>query len=402
MRRRVHSLDSSATPPLPCPIMYAFIIVMCLGVSRLAGTHHNADEGQVRAWISDELERSQTVSSPVPIHFTWRMETWTSVMYPDVVALRQRVQGRPEHPERGHLAALEAEIKSGKPETATFELWLDPSGYWRFNSDLGPAFSRDAALGGTDAWVLGRDFVEVFASDIGAARPTGHPGAERNVFWPMVGRFRFGGLERVGAAAREVKSVSLSGDRFTAQIENETGTLAFSIDGEWNPQAQRGFVKAVEITRYPGRADVVGTREIFLDWRPSADGGWVCDKVDLYKPGQAKPWRRLFLEGATEVSAADFKRIIATPRPGDKDAVRGALPGTLMVVDRRAGERRWVDMNGTSHVEPLADAPAARTSPLVSTRALGLTILFSGLAAGALWYWYRVRAVRTRRVFRVQ
>lgn len=355
---------------------------------------------EVTTWLNAELARAQEVKSSIPVHARWLQETWHSVSNPDIEALRKRVDGRPEHPERGILAALEAEVASGHPEVMTFDLWLGPTGHWRFNSAYSAEFKRDAALGSEDAWSLADYGIEVFSSDPGTVRPTGHPGNERTVFWPMMARFRFGGLERVASAAREVKTVRLEGSQFTAEIENRSGTLAFRVDGEWRTAASRGFIRQIVITRYPGKADIAGTTERFLEWTAAPDGGWVCRQVELLKPGHSKPWRRLSLQVLAEIAPEQLSHLIATPRPGEADPIRGILPGTVITIDHRSGERRWADERGVTHSELLPDATVTQR-PLLTTRYLGLVVLVSGLVAGVMWYWYRVRAVRTRRVFGV-
>lgn len=91
-----------------------------------------ADEPVNAAWIEAQIARSKSFEIPENIHVQWRYETHRLMMDHDLLALRQRVANKPDHPDRFRLVMEEQRIESG-PELLLWELLYEHSRRWRIN-----------------------------------------------------------------------------------------------------------------------------------------------------------------------------------------------------------------------------------------------------------------------------
>ncbi|MBL8765305.1 MAG: hypothetical protein JNM07_13660 [Phycisphaerae bacterium] len=337
------------------------------------------DRDTVQKWFDAEWKAAQTIPDLGDASITWRMEFAYVPSESELEELRARVEGRPDHPERGKLRAWRRAFE-GEPEFLRHQLWMRGQGQWRFNIEDGPTATptyTDITLSPSGMWTLSRQQLSRAKAGDPAFDNTKY---HENTFWPQIRRFMFGGIAS-GCVSCERDPLVLSGTRWSVTVRSRSAgsvpLLTTSYEGHWDAAAGRGFTDTLYIRPHPNAANPNGARFEFSGWSyRDALARWMCDRVvESHANG---PVQRVYLlEEVAPNNPGRFNEVAKEPAPNGTDAVRGTVTFTS-VLDYQ-GEKieiRELDGDGTVKraVAPRPTPDPGRWPSWVEPSAGGLVI----------------------------
>lgn len=263
---------------------------------------------------------SQGVESlPQPIHVRYTIEYHAELTDLEYEALRSRVAGRPEHPERRALDAQSRRRQNG-PEFATHELWADTRGVVRHNSsNVGDDLWFDVALDGDVVRGMSPAQLTLVSRDGSAAPDT-----------PAIRS----GIEE----ANRLLSWFLSSGRAITQTLpvgpwHEAGGTALAAEGEGmlltlTPSGDGGAT--VKLERCDPMPESIGLRWEFTGSVLAPGMATPIPKVLTEYTAKGRVARRIAIDHIGPTDKAMLDRVSRTPRFDGEDPVRG--PATFVSI----------------------------------------------------------------------
>lgn len=356
-----------------------------------AAAHSRADDPDLRAWFDRRLQIAAEGAPTSGFRFQWRLEHLEVPTEAQLNALRQAVQGRPEHPERQTLATYEWRQKNTQYTDKV--LWsLD--GVFRFNESfhwLSKSQFADIATHPSATWLLTEGQITLVDADGPVEPGYDYRASVTRVHMRELRYFFTGGLYAPAGADRS-GALRLSGDRWSCRFESTDASgvrRVVEASGAWHADAGHGTVDRADMRAVTG--DKVERQLIHAkDWRIEPALGEVVAHEVLVSSPDGRPLRRYLLAGVEPVTAADMARLTAIPALGGSDPIRGELAARGLSDMRRDGgvyHRRMPD--GQVQTMPTVDQSIKQYDRWLSALGIGLLVLV--LALVVLW---RVRCRR--------
>lgn len=329
-------------------------IVGGVAASVLAGTADaSPTREQVALWFSAEREQARQKSTFEHHGISWRTEDLLYQTPEEISAMRARVEGRPEHPDRSELDSIERMIRNG-PFVMKFRLFARNDSAWRHMNDQDGWFS-DTIVSPGIAWSSNPRTLALYPADPGrrSAETGGHdPANTRKAFVFELSKFFHGRVDEDTLAGFTVAAPEVAGRQWVVQcvIDEPSAQRRRKMvySGEWDESLQRGFVRSwVTSLEQQGVPDIILGSETYDEWAlDSVLDRWRATKVLLMKP-DGRVWRRNVYEGPLELPEGGWKSVFEPPLHGDvvTDVFRGEIKPNK-IFDFRTHKGESISANG--------------------------------------------------------
>lgn len=289
-----------------------------------------ADEPAGAPWLEAQIARSKTIAIPENIRVRWRHEIHRMLMDHEVLDLRAKIAGKPDHPDRFRLLPEEIRIRSG-PEILDWELLYGDSQRWRINRGNRSTESyADMGYNRGSAWQLTPGQAQLIHE---ASAPAGYePGSRRGDFEGAMKHFVLGPYFLAPRFEYSATSFQAgSGGRYIAVVERSPDRRIFH------------FMR-----------DIDREGRVFVE-RRSFDSEGLLSSIDLYYEIENPDPDAVFafvsgsrhhpdgtiahvfaLESVDRLSQQDLRAALAPPAFGRIDMFRGDFGGAQLV-DLRGG-----------------------------------------------------------------
>ncbi|MCW5765746.1 MAG: hypothetical protein KIT68_07205 [Phycisphaeraceae bacterium] len=233
-----------------------------------AAAHSHADDPALRAWFDRRLQIAADGVPTSGFRFQWRLENLEVPTEAQLNALRQAVQGRPDHPERQTLATYEWRQKNTQ---YTDKVLWNLDGVFRFNETFHwPSKSQfaDRATHPSATWLLTEGQITLVDADGPVEPGYDYRASVTRVHMRELRYFFTGGLYAPAGADRS-GALRLSGDRWSCRFESTDASgvrRVVEASGAWHADAGHGTVDRADMRAATG--DKVERQLIHAkDWR---------------------------------------------------------------------------------------------------------------------------------------
>lgn len=351
----VHKFAKFLTPPHPSP-RYALLMVihaMLLAAGCFACLESPGEAEQPtrydspQAWFDATWQRAGE-----PLRFEWTSIAWSQedAWIPptaEIERLRREVPGRPDHPERTLLEAIEQKL-AGRAPTGEFEFVFGGKGEFRLNhhSRYDPNDYYDRIVTRDAMW--GLTYMGLGHFDIGSKEP----GYDLATFAAVAGQtysyFLDGGLWTVRLNQMQPDPVRLNGNELVIECRGGPHDQRATVVAQWDAEASCGFIQSIRF-REPRSSDGSTVIVESSGWEyDSFLQRWAAEEVRSKRAdgGVVHVWRR---GRVGSVDAERFAALIRPPEPDGVDPVRGKV--TFKVIeDHRASKRNFTSLTNTGPV----------------------------------------------------
>ncbi len=339
----------------------------------------------VQAWLDREVK---TIVPHKALHghvIRWHREYYYVPPAGELASMRERVKGKPEHPEQKVLAKFDRRLKQGPLRDPAAFYFIDDR-HWRLVDDLAevadtnPGHFIDSAQRGKDVWLAMPSSLVVGRLNDDAAPGTPHPAAQRGDAFFAMSVLISGPLELLATGDHGAITIDAGGGRWTMRAESsrpESGILAYEVRGRWDATTGSGIVEHARWHVTDELARVVPQVEYRYAPRsrvPGSDFHAYPRVVIVGKMSEdMDPEWAMVLDAIEPVARAEAQALLATPRTGGIDPVRGEW---RFEITRQVGEPT-----------PSLASEISRAGAGASwTRILGLALLIV-IPCGAVTYW---------------
>ncbi len=319
---------------------------------------------------------------PTGVRVVWEVEQHAGLTRDELGAMRRRIAGKPDHPDRPQAESAERILTHG-PDRLRREMWVDGSGRFRVCETRASRVWEDVVVADGVVWALSPDTLNIVD---GTREPP--PGrnfrpardeAQRNL-----GGFVLGGLSMIiGAPKVTVQTFGRSGSEWnaTAMLPDNIGEFSFrGVERGGHLLATEGRVRRLD----PAPSEV-GFRIVASEPWFDSPIGVVFRVVENYSPSGALRSRHRLVE--VEPWPGDRSYFAVPDRSQPRDAVRGDL-NLLSVADFRddpAG-RFWRRESADETFEKGPPPPHDPARALVTLDRAGYLILIgAGVFVAAVW-----------------
>jgi hypothetical protein len=292
----------------------------------------------MQAAFQEVWKQAEAADFPEQVRLRYTRSEPATMSQAQVAALRERVEEKPDHPDRTRLAMQERRIAHGD-DTFGFSVWYWNNANWRFNQDTSdpnlPFWDQTA----TPQAVWSNTPSQLAVLDGREEMPSGRNYRESSrLFRDHLRLIMYGGMAEGLAGALAPGEMIVDGPEWHARAASRDGNSVMEWRGSVLPDGmlvvnQR---RVINDTKYPA---AIGLTTTFRDWR-SYDGfprPLAGEIVEADGAGRVR-WR-VRLEDAGPLRRADFDRVSATPTVGGDDPVRGVVKPDS-VVDYRPNESK--------------------------------------------------------------
>jgi hypothetical protein len=335
---------------------------------------------QLDSWVQSLRSMGETIALLNGVRAEIKREMTYLPAPAELDALRVRVEGRPDHPDRRLLEQLNHR-QSGK-DYSRVTLWLVGKTGRRVSEEWGyrPARFFDTVTNGPVFWGFTPNNINIGAT----ASPL--PGYDyetsQRFYIHLLTKLASGGLADSESSWQTLTS-SIDGSakwRVTAISENPRGSSRIEARGSWSDDPNLRTVDEVRVTH--GRSDgsaPVTTSRVLTGWayRPAMG---VPAASSYSESIGGVPWtqrqdERVELLSAEPVDPAEIADLLTLPTFGSTDPVRGKLDFDF-VLDMRSGDRIVTkrDSAGRSFTQRAPEPPAGQASES-RLRTLGWIVL---------------------------
>ncbi len=347
------------------------IIAICAHAMQDDGLQRLIDRGL------PELPRGMSIA--------WEVEHHAGMTASEIASLKNRIAGKPDHPERARLANAVRRASSG-PDVVRYEALIDSSGRLRL-AEITTGSTTDTIITDNLVWVLAGDSLTLLD-----ARRDPPPGRNfrptKDVARRHVGGFRHGALSiLIGVPDPRLLRYRAEGPSWSATVgmRDDLGTI--EVDGTLS--AGEWFARQARITRLNPAPSDVGARVTASE--PWADSpiGPVFRVIESYSPSGSLTYRNRLL--SITPWPGDDAVFRPPAREGGSDAIRGPL--TLSSVADFRSDPSGDFWNRPSPGKPLtaiAPPPGDPTRTMLTLDRAGYAIA-GGIALIVVGVWARRR-----------
>lgn len=266
---------------------------------------------------------------PTGVRVVWEIEQHAGVTPDELMELRRRIAGRPDHPDRPKAEVATRRLNSG-PDRLRREAWIDRAGRFRLSETPAKGGWNDVVVADGVVWALTADSLNIV--DGSREPPPGRNfAATRDDARRHIGGFMMGGLSMIiGAPRATAASFRRSGREWTASafLPDNIGSFWFrGTEVDHNILVTEGRVERLA----PAPAEV-GARVKASDLWPDSPLGPVFRVIEGYRPSGVLDSRSRLIEA--EVWSSEPAMFAVPDRARPRDAVRGEL-ALLHVADFR-------------------------------------------------------------------
>ncbi|KAA0212374.1 MAG: hypothetical protein DYG94_14790 [Leptolyngbya sp. PLA3] len=345
------------------------------------------------AWVSDQYDAARNGAALEYAHVTWRVEEVFVPPTAQLQALRRRVAGHPDHPERYTLEAYERRLNRG-PDIAHYDIWLGSRSFFRQNLVGADGLIEDIVVRPGLSWSYLESSRHLNLVDLSANKsPEGYNYQPRDhqIRGTLAG-FAYGAFSiTVPGAPLALQTLAVDSDRWRAVFASEDAGLSLGLEGSWDADAHRGTADLAIILACDPAPVEVGRKWTFTDWEENDIlAPQLCRVQTSYAPsGQAESIHTL--EIVELITQGDFSFITTPPNPrAQSDSVRGPL--VIQTVHKVSGGLNpsivtVFDSTGSQLAEiPERDFDRNREQRLLSMSVLiGVPGVVAVVIGGALW-----------------
>lgn len=316
---------------------------------------------------------------------------WHESLYPDptiseadLAAMAQRVEGRPDHPERAVLETERRRRRAG-PDKVTTTVWYGGPGFMRINRDESwRDLYVDIALSDKAHWSMVPTNLTVMSPDSPA------PDRDYTAFDGDIRRLLRRTVWSDFGSGLQPKSVDVTGDRWSA-VAGDDALSFIRWDGVLSEDAGRALPdRAVTVRTAPRFANEVGRQTEYRGWHfdPVLAQWVVTELVDKGPEGDIL--RTLRLDAVETIDRSLLDNVTSVPSVTDTDYVRG-VPTMTTIMDYRPHAERITTITAQGVSETPMSAARLGHPPSKSLRRIGWGV--AGLIIAAL---VAIRLVRMR------
>ncbi len=306
----------------------------------------------------------------------------------ELQAMRERVAGKPDHPEKRKLAGYEYLRSSGERVPSRRSIWR-LGGRWRYNIDTaadGSGVYTDYVWADDAAWELSKN-------KLGLALPDGKSPRSQVLASLQSGLGLYASMFlRTGWSLTPTMrlSVQLSADgTWRAEASEPDSSLETTAAGSWDATRGVGRIRQSTYRRLNSPPDPNSdvTHEV-VRWHPFGGLGLdVAAEVRTKNNADGRMVRRYQLEEIRTFTPAEFDALMTIPKPGGTDAERGPVTYTVVVDDRPgAPSRAW---SSAAQLDVQVTNPLQEPSR-VPLRVVGWAVI-AVISATLVWLYCRSR-----------
>ncbi len=303
---------------------------------------HQSPNSDIRAMFESTWEAAHAFELPRNLLVRYRITEYPRLTDAEVAAIRARIEGKPDHPDR---RTLEIELRRRQaPDTTLVTFWYLDEHHWRYSRD--ESFQDiyiDVADNGEYLWTLTPVSVQVFASNAQAPQ-------NRNV-----------ALMRSDAAT-DIRQFVYAG---WGSVPYEQLDILSSSSNTVRVRIPNGSLWSHTVTPVPDGSRLLCERSILLE-SSFSDGGdrvfshwdfdetlgqWRCTRIDQRDVDGRLIRTRELLAVETIPDRSSVAHLLVAPVQdngiADTDALRGGLDSVQTILDFRNGQERIINITDT-------------------------------------------------------
>jgi hypothetical protein len=320
----------------PCFIAVC-VLIACLHASSIASAQSRFD---LDAWLMAEINRKPSRESLRGHVFKWHREYYYIPPREELEAIRQRVKGKPEHPERRILEKYEPRLIKG-PIIDPFAFYLVDARRWRLVRDLGelslrnPGMFMDAGENDVALWTAMPQSLIIDSRGILPDASRSHktsPRDEADFAFTLLIEGPLASLRNGVSDLSRISKVDIAPGHWKITIDStpdlkQAGFLATEIQGRWDQDRRMGLFESSRWIISPELEKVAPQAVYKYGPRVSvpALGCEAFKRVTVYEPPSIDfdpEWAMVF--DSIEPFPENLGDVLtATPKSGQQDPIRG-------------------------------------------------------------------------------
>jgi hypothetical protein len=313
------------------------VTVLCSAVQ----ARGQVDE-RVRAWVESLINIETIESKFANLRIDYRLELHDVPPAEEIAAMRQRVVGFPQHPDRAELERIDTVLRG----EAWFQgsIWYDGKSGFRSSQDSGhglPYFEMGASP--KAVWGFGPESANF--ADPAAASPTYNYRFAIDMTRVELRDLLSGVLSQTAGRTVSFRSASASADTWTATFDAAVGdaTNRSIVRGRWADDPRLRTVEERLVLRVlpDGETPILRIRCGPWSFSPVL-GCLVTDSVSHFDPVRNTLQRRVIFRGAERVEPEFVASLLEPPQFDGTDPIRGKLEFKWINDDRGAAPKSEV------------------------------------------------------------
>lgn len=311
-------------------MLFAGLLIALLG--RVAPAAEEPVPGSVE-WVEAQIEAAKNFEIPEGIRVRWRREMLRLMTDAELAETRQRIAGKPDHPDRFAVMGEEQRSANG-PDVAIRELLYGGPDRWRINeTNLGPSERfADMALNQGAAWQLTPTQAQLI--DPVAPRRGYDPASRESMFTAEVNRFLLGPFFAVSPRQdyEVLSAVFTPDDGWRCRWRQVDGKYEWLVEGI----IEAGVLLTAEsrIFSVKGGRETLQGISVFTDLRTDEQLGMPVFQSVVHHLSSGEQGRIFQLLSIHPLSRDALRDALRPPKLGGSDSIRGVL-ATTQIVDYR-------------------------------------------------------------------
>jgi len=336
------------------------IVGVMFGASSGVAAGQTEDErARFQAWPDGtiNIDREVLRSGSTAYKVEYDIEFLYTLSEAEFAAIRKRVEGKPEHPDRALLAL---EPRRTRPDVDQFVLWLKGDEFRRSVTRVsGGDSALDDVQTGALAWRMTPEALTLARRGDQITRSGIARFVDSNLDDALV--LFTGGLHRAVWSGAPVHGILAADGTWRAEADKaiNDGQWRLRATGRWDAAADSGEVWRVELSTTRADGTVSGLVIATSGWSMAPGFPRPVARESLTKRQNGVPDRRVVFRSIATIDDHEFRRVTRVPPLAGSDEHRG--PVTFReVYDHTEGEIRVVGAEGEEDImrRPLPESAA--------------------------------------------
>lgn len=276
-------------------------------------------------WFREEWGRAQTWQPPAPVAAEYSVSTYEIYSEQELAALEQRIAGKPDHPDRPKVVAVQQFMQRGG-DVLRYRLWYYSEEEWRVSRDDLNTNLGFFDMGRSRSVVWGMSDTELSLLDSEIRAPVGYEykatglGLIRLHLALFMSPFSID----AGRGLRPTRT-EVNGENWRGWASTPTGDLAVIYDGRLETKSGIIDVTEYRIGRFDASPDAVGSKVVFSEWADVLDGTVRAARLRRHLRADGTVKATYALDDVRPSSQSEVGSVTGIPRRGSNDPVRGTI-----------------------------------------------------------------------------
>lgn len=288
---------------------------------------------QIQAWLDNSIKDAAERTSAVGLAFWWTNENYGVYNAEQLAEARERIKGKPEHPEAGAVAMSEEIFRTGQPDRIEYRCFIAGPDEWRTSMDSPRVnYSVDQVYRSRSAWMLQGG--ELRAAD--PSKPNAFDFTPKwgegafNGPWSGLGILLYGPFFSANRFRPALDEVRVDGTTWSARASWRYGAGASETEtsqrwkGGFDPTRERAWITESVVLSHSRMREKVGERRTYSDWHVELGTGvFIATSFEAFAPS-GRLERRVILRRSERPNPDQAKLLLAVPSDGSQDLFRSS------------------------------------------------------------------------------